>query len=198
MAKSKKEMIGYILDHDTHCDRFRRAYAHNVRIDRMRVDKKTRDFLWQVIGDEGLSHEFFEGVAQVIDEWRENNADLFGVETKYDQEVPTWYGDPQACRQGTKYAFKKATVRRVRFDVGFEGRSGGWLALYHDRRPFYVDPDELQSLEADNVRWTYKVIVAFDRLLDDICKYATSMAETMKIEEETYTVEKKRKVLVEA
>lgn len=80
------------------------------------------------------------------------------------------------------------------WQAGFNGRSGGYLVLYRggkhsDGRP-YSYPGK--SIEDDEI--PVDVLKSFRKLAVDIVKYTEYMAKTAKIENETYTVEKTRKL----
>lgn len=132
------------------------------------------------------------------------------------------------------------------WQVGWNGRSGGYLVLYSGGRkkldyksrctscgqlnyktveesgcrcgrcgkdtrvnltsPIYqsfttgrsVDDDEdFEGWDLDELQERVKLIMDFDRLCDDIVAEAAYMADECQVEEETYYVEKTRKVLTE-
>ena len=88
------------------------------------------------------------------------------------------------------------------YDVGFNGRSGGYLVLYVEKycgRSIDQDADFENEEEWDiwALRNRVELVQSFDKLCDEIVDMAIWLAENMTVEEETYKVEKTRKVLVE-
>ena len=88
----------------------------------------------------------------------------------------------------------KPFEQKFNVDVYGAGRMGGWLEL-HDG-PNWMTKDELEDLPLDEIKETYKIVKAFNKLKDDLRKLCKDFAQK-EIKEETYTVTKKRMVFSE-
>lgn len=82
------------------------------------------------------------------------------------------------------------------WQAGFNGRSGGYLVLYkggikNNRKFCYPG----KSIDIEEV--PKEILKAFRQLASDIVEEVIYMAKNFNIEEEVYTVEKTRKVLIE-
>ena len=83
------------------------------------------------------------------------------------------------------------------WQAGFNGRSGGYLVLYKGGKHENGQAFSYPGKNIDNNEVPGGVLRSFRRLAVNIVKTTESYARGYKVENETYTVEKTRKVLVQ-
>jgi len=94
------------------------------------------------------------------------------------------------------------------WQAAFNGRSGGYLVLYQgEKEPESIRVttylgrstdmgEDFSDWEMGQLRERVKLVQEFDQLADDIVQEAIYIAQNYEIQDETYTVEKTRQVLV--
>lgn len=174
---TKKGMIKFITSFEKYptMNSWNGAYGYsiNAKIHSLPLQSHEKERLYEIVGDENLSREFYDVLSMYIQDWRYNNMDLFGQVLIENRTQP-------------------------RFDAAFNGRSGGHLVLYKwnghnwSGTGWSHDEDELKEMSKEDVRYIYQVLKSFDRLFKDMVKMARTYAGT-EIEDATYTVTKTRK-----
>lgn len=92
-----------------------------------------------------------------------------------------------------------------RYQVGFNGRSSGYLVLYtggkengkvHTYPGRSIDQDEdFEEWETEDLKARVELVQEFDHLCDEIVDLVINMCNTCKVEIETYTEIKERKII---
>ena len=189
------------------------GYSINMKVHNLPLRKAEKDKLYDIIGDESLSSEFYQRLSDDIENWKYDRLELFGKHTikkekqlnigtstatqikntrKY-WEQNGWNYD----RQGTQIMTLWKMVEEPNFDAGFNGRSGGHLVLYKWNGHNFAgtgwnhDKEELEEMSKEDVRWIYKILQAFESLAEALTETAREFAseEVEEIEQE-YTVKK--------
>ena len=83
------------------------------------------------------------------------------------------------------------------YSAGFNGRSGGYIVLYHDQYPGR-DIDQsatFEDWEMFELRDRVDLVQAFDKMCENVVNQMIHLAEKNKVVEEEYTVVKTRKVI---
>jgi len=93
------------------------------------------------------------------------------------------------------------------FQAGFNGRSGGYVVMYEggkrDNGQVFSYPgrsidmnEDFEDWDIESLKERVKLVQSFDKLCDNIVNEVIYMAENNNVEEEEFTVIKKRKIIV--
>lgn len=217
MKKSKKRLISYITSIGTYPTmnswNGSYGYSYNMKIYNLPVTQEQKNKLYELLDVEDI----FDSVNLLIDTWQEmmfkkyggyikNEEYRFNIKEKTEEQIKEQIKKLENYsykydRHGTEILTMTKDVNKSYFEAGFNGRSGGYLVLYKYNGYNYTGTgwthtaEELEEMNYSEVLEIYKILKDFEKLYLDIIEEAKYLADNAKIEEETYTVEKTRKVI---
>jgi hypothetical protein len=155
------------------------GYSYNVKIHNLPLTKDEREAAYTMLNTD----EFYENINEVVDEWG-NEMKKYGT-----------HSNPVDKRD--------VKEEEPNFTAGFNGRSSGHLVLYRWNGHNYAgsgwsyDEDEFKEMSIDEVKYIYDILKEFEALYNQLIGCVKSLVRDYKVEDETYTIEKTRKVLVD-
>lgn len=216
--KTKKQMIDFITSLENYPTmnswNMANGYSYNIKIHSLPFTKNEKDALYEMLSAddfytnfEWLYNDFEEEMKKYgthnekkeINVYIENLSEKEITKKRKVYEKSGWTYD----RHGTKYLVMKKDVDVADFSAGQNGRSAGHLVLYKWNGHNYTgtgwthDKEELEEMTSDEVKEIYNILKDFEKLYKDIIEQAKYVADNYKVEDESYTVEKTRKVLIE-
>lgn len=179
---TKKKMIEYLTGIGSYptSNSWNNAngYSFNVKIHFLPFTNEERQKLYEIIGDENLSEEFYNELNWTIEEY-EDKINEFYNEKRSDplNHIPE--------EEKTEWAMKR------QFQIGFNGRSGGHLVLYkwngynYGGTGWYFSKKELEEMYKEEVERIYKVVKLFEECKNAIVEESKRLAN-LPIKQKSY------------